>query len=393
MADLLPHTLADLDALVSQQVQESLHLDYKASAALTNRDEISKDVSAFLNSDGGRIIYGMVEKNHLPERVDSGVNHSAFSRERLEQIFLSNIAPRPSGIEVVAIPLSSSHSVYAVGIPRSLRGPHQDSRTKKYYKRFEFQSVPMEHFEIEDVRTRRALLEPLLSVDVEIHQGILVELAFENIGSYPALEVSFSIDPPIELEAGKDLPLLTRGTAYFPPRRRYLFLYGSYIDLMASGNTKPTAFAITVTYRHALSEDLIQDVFQFDLKDYLSSSIIRSDVLRASAETTDAIKALTQELQKVRQGVEGIGAIAGATGLTLSMPTIENLKGITEGSLDHPRADCRHWTPNALMEALGVPRDMAQAIYAKTYRGDLSQLDSVPGITPELVAGVRRLFE
>jgi len=38
-----------------------------------NKNEISKDVSAFANSDGGTIIYGIEEEGHLPKRIDGGV--------------------------------------------------------------------------------------------------------------------------------------------------------------------------------------------------------------------------------------------------------------------------------------------------------------------------------
>src|SRR5687767_4577739 len=54
-------TEADLQQLIDNDVQESLHLDYKRSAALGRtdpcRNELSKDVAAFANSDGGMIVY------------------------------------------------------------------------------------------------------------------------------------------------------------------------------------------------------------------------------------------------------------------------------------------------------------------------------------------------
>jgi predicted HTH transcriptional regulator len=54
----LPTTRIDLENLIKNQVQESLHLDYKDSRAISDklRHEIAKDVSAFANADGGVII-------------------------------------------------------------------------------------------------------------------------------------------------------------------------------------------------------------------------------------------------------------------------------------------------------------------------------------------------
>lgn len=99
----LPNTVEEIEKLIDAQVQENLHLDYKSSDALINkkaRSEIAKDVSAFAISDGGMIIYGVEEHQHLPMRIDSGVDHQQFSRETLEQIVLSNIAPQIEDVRI-----------------------------------------------------------------------------------------------------------------------------------------------------------------------------------------------------------------------------------------------------------------------------------------------------
>jgi len=60
-------TLADLQSLDTNAVAESSTLEYKASPAVdkNNKDEIAKDVSAMANAEGGQIIYGMTEANHM----------------------------------------------------------------------------------------------------------------------------------------------------------------------------------------------------------------------------------------------------------------------------------------------------------------------------------------
>lgn len=69
-------TLADLEQLIKNEIQESLTLDYKASASLgrdnERRKELVKDVSAFANSAGGQIVYGIEEVECKPVRVDGG---------------------------------------------------------------------------------------------------------------------------------------------------------------------------------------------------------------------------------------------------------------------------------------------------------------------------------
>src|SRR5262245_2864051 len=85
----------DLKRLIAEEIQDSLTLDYKASAALGKdskaRDELCKDVSAFANSAGGQIIYGIEEKDRKPVRIDQG---SDVTREWIEQVIDSNVQPR-----------------------------------------------------------------------------------------------------------------------------------------------------------------------------------------------------------------------------------------------------------------------------------------------------------
>jgi predicted HTH transcriptional regulator len=134
----LPTTIAEIDRMIADDVQEDIHLDYKESPAIdkAKRHEIAKDVSAFANSDGGILIYGVIENNNLPVAKDTGVDHTKYSREWLEQIISSNITPRIDGIRIAPIPISTARSLYAVEIPKSLRAPHQ-APDKKYYKRSE----------------------------------------------------------------------------------------------------------------------------------------------------------------------------------------------------------------------------------------------------------------
>jgi predicted HTH transcriptional regulator len=66
----------DISSMIASQIKESLTLDYKACEALALTDgkkkEISKDVSAFANSAGGTIVYGVQEDKHVPTRIDVG---------------------------------------------------------------------------------------------------------------------------------------------------------------------------------------------------------------------------------------------------------------------------------------------------------------------------------
>jgi hypothetical protein len=176
-------TEAELNQMISSQTEEDLHLDYKGADSLTIADgrkkEVGKDISAFANSDGGIVIYGIrefdeVTKRHLPEKIDP-IDRTLISKEWLEQVINSNIQPKINGLTIHPVPMSSAgtHVVYVVDIPKS-NTVHQAS-DKKYYKRYNFESVAMEDYEIKDIVNRQLFpdLELILSNQVTFVQNVL----------------------------------------------------------------------------------------------------------------------------------------------------------------------------------------------------------------------------
>jgi hypothetical protein len=149
---------------ISDGIEENLHLDYKGAGSIDKKGEkkkeISKDVSAFANSDGGTIIYGVrefddKEKNHLPEKIDP-INGVEYTKEWLEQIINSTISPRIPLIKITPIQTDkhkNNRVIYVVGIPKSYTA-HQ-AQDKKYYRRYNFESIAMDDWEIKDIINRQ----------------------------------------------------------------------------------------------------------------------------------------------------------------------------------------------------------------------------------------------
>jgi hypothetical protein len=166
---------SDLFELIRQGVQEGLELDYKRCDALQKTDgkkaELSKDISAFANSAGGVVVYGICEDGHVPTALDVGFDPSQISKEWLEQVINSRIQRRVDGIRVNQIALSTASPgkvAYVVSVPQSNRAPHQAS-DKRFYKRFNFESVPMEEYEIRDVANRTS--SPSLDIELLFKPG------------------------------------------------------------------------------------------------------------------------------------------------------------------------------------------------------------------------------
>ncbi|ALR29109.1 transcriptional regulator [Chryseobacterium sp. IHB B 17019] len=156
-------TLDKLNTFIKEGVEENLHLDYKASGSISRKNdkknEISKDVSAFANSDGGVIIYGIKEfddpnKKHLPEKIDP-IDGNEYTKEWLEQIINSTISPKVHNIVITPIQVEEKDKnklVYVVEIPKG-NTAHQMS-DKRYYRRYNFQSIAMDDWEIKDIINR-----------------------------------------------------------------------------------------------------------------------------------------------------------------------------------------------------------------------------------------------
>lgn len=159
---------ADLQQIVDDSLRESLTLEFKDSRALSKsndgRSELIKDVSAFANSAGGQIVYGIRERNGVAFEVDSGVDRSKITSEWIEQVIDTNTSPRIQGVVVTPIITNDFDGsvAYVLTIPQSSTfAPHQNLIDNKYYKRFELRSVPMADFEIRDtmLRKNKAILQ------------------------------------------------------------------------------------------------------------------------------------------------------------------------------------------------------------------------------------------
>lgn len=159
------YSIEDINNLIINEVEENIHLDYKAAGALDKEDkkrtEITKDISAFANSDGGIIIYGVSEEDHKPKEI-SPIDGRVYTKEWLENV-IQLIQPRIEDIKIHPIRINDiGQSIYVVKIPRSVNAPHM-ARDKRYYKRFNFKSEPMEDYEVKDLFNRMSV--PKLKIE------------------------------------------------------------------------------------------------------------------------------------------------------------------------------------------------------------------------------------
>jgi predicted HTH transcriptional regulator len=150
-------TEAELSALHTGVVKESLHLEYKASDAIDKKSdpkklEMARDVSAFANADGGQIIYGMKEnKDHEPDGMDEGLDPREYSEIWFEQVLQQHVTPLLTSVKPRHVPLSKGRVAVVIDIPASNGDPHN------------FNRLMMEHYEVRDMFRRST--NPDLSIE------------------------------------------------------------------------------------------------------------------------------------------------------------------------------------------------------------------------------------
>ena len=144
----------DIQLLLENKIDESDTLDYKTGKI--DDSNLMKHVCAFANTRGGDLIFGVKESGdgRFPIEI-IGLDESDISKERTEQIILSNIVPRLEiKIKFIKIP-DSIKSILLIRIPDSYLKPHQNNMNKKFYKRFQSESAEMTEQEICDCYRRR----------------------------------------------------------------------------------------------------------------------------------------------------------------------------------------------------------------------------------------------
>ncbi|AKB79784.1 hypothetical protein MSHOH_3301 [Methanosarcina horonobensis HB-1 = JCM 15518] len=147
----------DICKLKSQKIEESEILDYKKeySEIKEHENNLLKEVTAFSNSSGGFLIYGVQEsgKGGYPAAID-GIDD--IDTDRLEQIIISNIIPR-IGVKIksINVPEKPGKIVLIIHIPEGQNQPYYNNRAKKFYKRYNFEATEMDAHEIEALYQKR----------------------------------------------------------------------------------------------------------------------------------------------------------------------------------------------------------------------------------------------
>ena len=151
----------DIESLIDNGVSEGKTIEYKQELPSNNdagKKEFLADISAFANSSGGDLIYGVEESRDqnnkttgIPSVVPGliGINIDQELR-RLESMIRDGIEPRISGIQIRAIDGFTNGPIILIRVSRSWSAPHMVTfkGSSRFFCRTNAGKVPLDVGEI-----------------------------------------------------------------------------------------------------------------------------------------------------------------------------------------------------------------------------------------------------
>ena len=131
---------ADLLALVSNQVEEGVQLDFKRDLPKDDhegRKAFYSDICAFANTSGGDLVYGMEEEEGVASKlVSQALPTSADGYVlKLTSSIRDRIEPVLQGVQIHPVPLSEGGHAVVVRVRRSSSGIHRYKTDGQFYVR------------------------------------------------------------------------------------------------------------------------------------------------------------------------------------------------------------------------------------------------------------------
>ena len=217
---------AFLQSLVEEEVMEDRGIEYKRDLNILidlpkdvmerGKQEFCGDVSAFANTDGGFLIYGIdqdVEGRANELNGISCLDNFDKLRNRLFQIIGAGIEPQLFGVDIEKVDLDKERSIILIHVPSSWSKPHWVGKKgcRTFYTRT---SSGKDHLDIRNVRELFVLSETAID---RVHNFRSERIAAINDDAIPVYlhewpKAVLHVVPFSSIVQNKqlDLPALTR---------------------------------------------------------------------------------------------------------------------------------------------------------------------------------------
>jgi hypothetical protein len=146
-------TLEDLQKLIDDKILENRYLDYKRDFGdYTNKIiDLLKDITAFLNSDGGDLVFGIDEKDGYPDLI-RGVQLKDVDRFKnsIEQQIALCIQPKTTNYTFKVVPVKDDKVILILRIHKNFNTPFMIKKGDytTFYYRGESGNLQMDHPQI-----------------------------------------------------------------------------------------------------------------------------------------------------------------------------------------------------------------------------------------------------
>lgn len=141
-------TEADLLNLIDARVMESRTVEYKEAlpgGTDSDKKEFLADVSAFANTSGGNLYFGIRELEGIPvDLVGLDLQDADVTIQRLENLIRDGIEPRLPPLRIEAVELASKKFVLVIAIPRSWALPHAVKVSGRFHARHSTGKYPLD---------------------------------------------------------------------------------------------------------------------------------------------------------------------------------------------------------------------------------------------------------
>jgi hypothetical protein len=160
-----------LHELIENGTQENKNLEYKQELKISREDdkkEFLADVSAFANTSGGYLVFGISEKRNengektgIPEEI-RGITHDGTPDtliQRIDSLIRDGIEPRIFGSVTKPMTLQDERTVVVIWIPQSWNSPHMVTKgTSRFFARSSSGKYPLD---VQQIRSAFLMSETL----------------------------------------------------------------------------------------------------------------------------------------------------------------------------------------------------------------------------------------
>ncbi|WP_048190697.1 helix-turn-helix domain-containing protein [Methanobacterium sp. SMA-27] len=299
---------SDIERLMELEIPEDKNLEYKGdfnTDDLGHKRTLLKTVSAFSNTSGGLLIYGIDEEEGIPSELKGiEVDNKDQLGRWLEEYIRGNSEPKISSIDVEFIDKTNSdNSFILVKVPRSWNLPHKVTMGPKTKKFFIRRGRYSEEMDISDLRTafnfsetlaeqikrfREERISSILSDEtpIPLKKGAKIVIHIIPINAfYPGLQYDIE-------QIYSDNQFRLRAIDAYSPKLRYNFdgLLGSELpDNEGLGST------YVQLYRNGIIEATNGDFFNDEHK-IMSDGYYEKIVVKSVTEYLEIYKQINIEL-------------------------------------------------------------------------------------------------